>query len=96
VEDPDEARTRTTDSHSSAAVVIRTTGSLRAALEQLGYEAAWTPVADDDILTALRAWTIEHGRAPTCPAWRQSHGRPAPPRSSAATAPGTPQSEREL
>jgi hypothetical protein len=56
--------------------VIRTIGSLRAALQELGYEAAWTPVGDDDILTALRAWTTEHDRAPTCPEWRQSHGRP--------------------
>ena len=59
-----------------AAVVIRTIGSLRAALEQLGHQAAWTPVTDDEIIDALRSWTAEHGGGPTCPEWRQSGQRP--------------------
>jgi Homing endonuclease associated repeat len=59
-----------------AAVVIRTIGSLRSALERLGHQAAWTPVADDDILAALRAWAAEHGSTPTCPEWRRSGRRP--------------------
>ena len=59
-----------------ATAVIRTLGSLRAALARLGHEAAWTPVDDDEILDALRAYAHEHGRAPTCALWRREHRRP--------------------
>jgi hypothetical protein len=51
-----------------AAVVVRTLGSLRAALERLGHEAAWTPVSDEQIVDALRAYALVRGRAPTCTA----------------------------
>ena len=59
-----------------ATAVIRTCGSLRAALAQLGWQAAWTPVADAEILDALRAYAREHGRPPTCAVWRSEHRRP--------------------
>ena len=59
-----------------ASAVIRTCGSLRAALAKLGWHAAWTPVADAEILDALRAYAREHGRAPTCAVWRNEHHRP--------------------
>ena len=59
-----------------ATAVIRTFGSLRAALAQLGWHAAWTPVSDAEILDALSAYAREHGRVPTCNLWRREHRRP--------------------
>jgi hypothetical protein len=59
-----------------ASAVIRTLGSLRAALARLGHDAAWTPVGDQQILDALRAYAREHGRAPTATSWRREHRRP--------------------
>jgi len=59
-----------------ASAVIRTLGSLRAALERLGHQAAWVPVGDDEILAALRAYARRHRRAPTVTAWRREHRRP--------------------
>jgi hypothetical protein len=55
-----------------ASAVIRTCGSLRAALARLGWQAAWAPVSDTDILDALRAYTREHGRVPTLTTRRHS------------------------
>jgi hypothetical protein len=60
-----------------ASAVIRTHGSLRAALKCLGHQAAWTPVSDEEIREALRAYAAEHGRPPTCSIWRREHRRPA-------------------
>jgi hypothetical protein len=60
-----------------ATAVARTFGSFRAGLEQLGWPAGWTPVADTDTLAALTAYTAEHGRPPTCATWRREHRRPA-------------------
>jgi hypothetical protein len=59
-----------------ASAVIRTFGSLRAALAKMGWQAAWTPVADAEILGASRAYTREHDRPPTCTVWRREHRRP--------------------
>jgi hypothetical protein len=62
--------------HPPATAVIRTFGSFRAALAQLGWQAAWTPVADAEILDALRAYARKHGRPPTCTVWRREHRKP--------------------
>jgi hypothetical protein len=53
--------------------VRRRFGSLRNALAELGWEAAWTPVADREILDALRAYARDHGRPPTVKVWRSEH-----------------------
>jgi len=55
--------------------VIRGGGSLRSALTELGYQAAWTPVSDQQTST-LRAYTREHGRAPNVTTWRREHRTP--------------------
>jgi hypothetical protein len=60
-----------------ASAVIRTLGSLRAALDRLGHQAAWTPVADEEILAALRAYARQHGHAPTATSWRREQRRPS-------------------
>jgi hypothetical protein len=60
-----------------ATAVIRSCGSLPAALARLGWQAAWTPVADAEILDALRAYAREHGRPPTCAVWRREPRRPS-------------------
>jgi hypothetical protein len=60
-----------------AAVVIRTLGSLRAALRQLGHDAAWAPVGQQEMLDALRAYALVHGRAPTVTAWRAERRQPS-------------------
>jgi hypothetical protein len=59
-----------------ATAVIRTVGSLRAAYELLGWQAAWTTVTHAEILQALRAWTDEHGHAPSSSQWRRQRLRP--------------------
>jgi hypothetical protein len=60
-----------------ASAVIRTLGSHRAALERLGYRAAWTAVGDPEILDALRAYALAHARPPTVAVWRRERWRPA-------------------
>ncbi len=59
-----------------ATAVIRTIGSLRAALVRLGHDAAWSPVSDEQLLDALRAYAREHDCAPTVAVWRREHRRP--------------------
>jgi hypothetical protein len=58
-----------------ASAVIRTCGCCAAALTRLGWQAAWAPVSDTEILDALRALTREHGRVPTVTTWRRHEQR---------------------
>ena len=61
-----------------ASAVLRTLGSLRAALERIGHHtAAPPPVSDDEILEALRAYALAHARAPTVAIWRAERRRPS-------------------
>jgi len=57
-------------------MIARHLGSLSAAFEAAGFEAArlWTR---EEVAQALRNWTTEHGRAPTYDDWRRaSEGHP--------------------
>ena len=61
-----------------ATAVARTFGSFRVsrACARLGWHAAWTPVADANVGTAVRAYAAERGRPPTRAAWRRERPRP--------------------
>jgi hypothetical protein len=49
---------------------------MRAAYRQLGWDAAWTPISDGEIMDALRAYELEHGRPPTVSVWWREQLRP--------------------